>query len=772
MSIEVFFSYSHKDENLRDELADHLSVLEQSGIITSWHDRRIEPGAEWANQIEDRLRTADIVLFLVSASFLASQYCYNTEMPVALERHAQKKAQIIPIILRPCGWENAPFSHIQAVPTKKQRGIKPVTSDAWRDHDEAFLVVEQGIRRAVNTLLERRRHENRERDSHIYRSLVQDCLEDDCNLSPIERIRLDHEAQCLILSLAERNQIEGDEQRQCQERESNRETFEIACRNATQQKGLISEKIEGELRLLGQSLKLSQSEIDLKIAEIRQHESERSILEPIQPPTSKNFLLTILSQWKLAFRQLKRTIGQQNLIFLGVILTITVMFLLALTIHKQEIAKLQQAIIFEEKASISSSDPVKYYEDKLTDNRNDPSSLIYKNNAFIRQNNKRSYTVVVSVPSTKNSDRALEMLRGFAQVQDEINRQGGIPGTNGGLLRLGIIDDEDDSNKAKAIAEAAIGDEKVLAVAGHWSAPTSEPAMEVYNHAKKLVFITPITITKDSFKSTPYSFRVNASSDEGGKALGDYVLKELQNKTRAIVFYDGTNDYTKNLRDKFASVIETKIKDIQKIDLLTLSEGGIEATLKDLDPKETVLAIFPADDSTNTALDIIKNADQKFALIGDMANLYARKTLAVSQSNGMILAPSWHFDDSIRGAESSFSCSSLNLWGDQVNWATAMSYNAAQALVAAMSPEESGEEPSRSSIQRTLLSKLLIEGVSGYWTFNQDTGKSNIGVRLVKIVLAEESRPYRSREKYDFIPIDRNSYNVELSQGECKPEGA
>jgi hypothetical protein len=39
-AVEVFFSYAHVDEGLRNELAKHLSLIERQGIIAGWHDRR------------------------------------------------------------------------------------------------------------------------------------------------------------------------------------------------------------------------------------------------------------------------------------------------------------------------------------------------------------------------------------------------------------------------------------------------------------------------------------------------------------------------------------------------------------------------------------------------------------------------------------------------------------------------------------------------------------------------------------------------------------
>ncbi|MEH2003729.1 toll/interleukin-1 receptor domain-containing protein [Nostoc sp.] len=145
-AVKVFFSYSHKDEALRDELATHLSMMKRQGVIEAWHDREISAGSEWANAIDDNLEVADIILLLVSANFLASDYCYDKEMTRAMERHQTREARVIPIILKPSDWNGAPFGKLQALP----KNAKPVTT--WQDQDEAFLNVAQGIRRVVEDI--------------------------------------------------------------------------------------------------------------------------------------------------------------------------------------------------------------------------------------------------------------------------------------------------------------------------------------------------------------------------------------------------------------------------------------------------------------------------------------------------------------------------------------------------------------------------------------------------------------------------------------------
>lgn len=97
----VFMSYSLADEALRNELEKHLEALRRQGVISIWHDHRIEPGEELHQQIAAELQSADIILLLISADFLSSDYCYDTEMSCAMERHERGEARVIPVILRP-----------------------------------------------------------------------------------------------------------------------------------------------------------------------------------------------------------------------------------------------------------------------------------------------------------------------------------------------------------------------------------------------------------------------------------------------------------------------------------------------------------------------------------------------------------------------------------------------------------------------------------------------------------------------------------------------
>lgn len=149
--VEVFYSYSHKDEELCDELRKHLIVLEREGVIAGWHDRKIVPGDEWGNAIDKHLNTAKVILLLVSIDFVASEYCWSIEVKRAMQRHEAGEARVIPIILRECDWSGTPFGKLQALPKDAAAITRLARTD---DRDSVFAKVATGIRDALRELKE------------------------------------------------------------------------------------------------------------------------------------------------------------------------------------------------------------------------------------------------------------------------------------------------------------------------------------------------------------------------------------------------------------------------------------------------------------------------------------------------------------------------------------------------------------------------------------------------------------------------------------------
>lgn len=144
--LSAFVAYARVDNKLRERLDVHLAALRRGGKIDAWCDQEILPGEQWSKAIRERLDSSELILLLVSADFLHSDYCYGIEMKRALERHAEQRAWVVPIILRPCDWKSTPLLMLQALPANGE------AITAWSNEDAAFLDVVGGIRSVVAKL--------------------------------------------------------------------------------------------------------------------------------------------------------------------------------------------------------------------------------------------------------------------------------------------------------------------------------------------------------------------------------------------------------------------------------------------------------------------------------------------------------------------------------------------------------------------------------------------------------------------------------------------
>lgn len=145
--LKVFYSYAREDAALRLELDRHLNTLERANIIQTWSDENIELGSEWAQEIEEKLATADIILMLLSSDFLYSDYINQTEIKMALQRHddPDDKVLVVPILLRNCFWDISPLSILQLLP----RSGKPISRA--EDRDTAFTEVTRELYQLIQS---------------------------------------------------------------------------------------------------------------------------------------------------------------------------------------------------------------------------------------------------------------------------------------------------------------------------------------------------------------------------------------------------------------------------------------------------------------------------------------------------------------------------------------------------------------------------------------------------------------------------------------------
>jgi len=139
----VFISYSHRDEELRERLEVHLAPLKNKGTIKVWHDRFMLPGDQLNDQTLSQLCSADVILLLVSADFLASDYCSRIEQGAALKRHKSGQCRAITVVLRPCGWQETELGNYLVTPTDGKAVSR------WESEDEALQDVVKSIQYAI-----------------------------------------------------------------------------------------------------------------------------------------------------------------------------------------------------------------------------------------------------------------------------------------------------------------------------------------------------------------------------------------------------------------------------------------------------------------------------------------------------------------------------------------------------------------------------------------------------------------------------------------------
>jgi internalin A len=149
-AVKVFVSYSHKDDHFRSQLATHLKLLQRRGMVSMWSDRMISPSDDWQEEINSNLERADLIIFLVSAYFIASNYCYEIEVKRAMEKHDSGESRVVPIIVRDCQWKDTPFGKLQALPTD----AKPV--QIWSNRDKAWRDIADGIQSIIEKILAKR----------------------------------------------------------------------------------------------------------------------------------------------------------------------------------------------------------------------------------------------------------------------------------------------------------------------------------------------------------------------------------------------------------------------------------------------------------------------------------------------------------------------------------------------------------------------------------------------------------------------------------------
>lgn len=375
-------------------------------------------------------------------------------------------------------------------------------------------------------------------------------------------------------------------------------------------------------------------------------------------------------------------------------------------------------------------------ESALSAKRNDPETLIFLNNAKI--GNSKSHAIAVSVPISSDPNGSLEILRGVAQAQTEIlgTRINGIP------LKVAIANDENNPEIARQIAAEFVQTPEVLGVVGPYASDVTLAAGTAYTTGK-LVAISPISTAVKLSSFSPYVLRTVPSDYVAARALADYLLVQMQ-QNKVAVFFNSQSGYSQSFKSEFVTAVS--LGGGQVVSEFDLSAPGFSAA-KSVEQAVAqgakVLTLAGNTGTLDAALQVVQVNRRRLGLLGD-DDVYSPKTLEVGQGNaeGMVVAVPWHID---AHRDSAFVRQSKQLWMGNVNWRTAMAYDATKALIAAIE-----RDPTRAGVQQALMApNFSAAGASGTVQF-LPSGDRSASVQLVKIVPGQQSGT-----GYDFVPVSK-----------------
>ena len=393
---------------------------------------------------------------------------------------------------------------------------------------------------------------------------------------------------------------------------------------------------------------------------------------------------------------------------------------------------------------------------------NDPEALIYLNNARIAQ--EKSYGIAVSIPIGSDVNAAQEILRGVAQAQTLLNQEGGFDGIP---LKVKIINDDNNSEIAQQVAKTLSQKQEILGVVGHYASDVTLATAKIYQSAQ-LVSISPISTSVKLSNLSPYLFRTVPSDYLAGRSLAEYML-EKSNQKNVAVFYNSQSNYSESLKSEFiAAVTLGGGRVVNTFDLYDANFSATDSFKQAMEGGAEAIMLAANTSTLDKALQVVQVNRQRLSLLaGD--DVYTPKTLQIAgeTAKDMVLAIPWHIKSH---PDAEFAQVARKLWRGDVNWRTAMAYDAAKALITAIA---SSPNPTRIGVQKILSSpNFSTPGANSQIKF-LPSGDRLKQIELVKIKPSEraprgglpsnggranrEAYPKGNRNfSYEFAPIVSN----------------
>ena len=346
--------------------------------------------------------------------------------------------------------------------------------------------------------------------------------------------------------------------------------------------------------------------------------------------------------------------------------------------------------------------------------------------------------IAAVVPIGDNPNTARELLRGVAQAQEE-SIKAGVP------IKVLIGDDRNEASQAAAIATALVQDPNVVGVIGHGTSTTTLAAAPIYQQGQ-LPMIAP-TSTTTELATLPrqgenFVFRVIPSDQFTGTTLARHMLS--LGKSKPIIFYNSQSSYSKSLQEAFSTTLGLEGGQVAK--LVDLSQGNPSADLQGSGADAIVL--LPDSATFEAAIAVAQvNQGQLPMLAGDAFYRIDALQKGGASLTGTVVTVPWHPLKSTPP----FAQSASSLWGGDVNWRTALSYDAFQTFLAAQSV-------SNITLASGLQGRVALgQALAGQgFSATGSTGSINFlpsGDRNSTVLLVSVEPGNRSGTGFDFVPL-------------------
>lgn len=432
------------------------------------------------------------------------------------------------------------------------------------------------------------------------------------------------------------------------------------------------------------------------------------------------------------------------------------------------------------------------FKDAWQQDRLDPETLIYLNNALLEANKMQYYTIAVAVTIPENQSdfndddgdsRAKEMLRGVAQLQTKINLgllndndpflkyfpdQNFInkKAINGKGLKVVITNDENDELLAQKTASSLSQRPEILGVVGHYPSEMTVATVDIYKD-NDLVLISPGSTTSDLTKYPRKNFlRTVFSVEQQSPAIAKFLQEKSIKKV--VGFYSEGSPFSESFFNSFKTIFTRPpfSGTVVKLDEFDLGNNfKAEEAIQELRKRqgkiteEIGLVLFPKaiGDAQGDAIRLIKLNNSQNWVIGSWG---LRSSRTLEQINNLqpfqkfVIAVPW---DSLTSPNQDFLKDAKILWTTtSVNAITALSYDATLALTKAL---EKANTPTRINILEHLksLDFLVTKGATGTIQFDENGDRKKLNVNgdpqnpSVEFVHIVECRTLSS--DFAFVPI-------------------